>query len=109
LSSKLPTLVVLLVLLWRKSIIESFLFMLNHQDTTCQTVKQFEDTGNVCDKHAKEHKSSISIRTEVIGAAQEAITGSPRTSVQLLGLGSQPALYRKSAMMNCHCYHRKCC
>lgn len=55
--------------------------MLNHQDTTCQIVKKFEKTGSVFDKRAKEHKCSISLHTEVDGAAQEAITGSPQKSV----------------------------
>jgi predicted nucleic-acid-binding protein len=74
LPSKPPSLLVLFVLLWRDSIIENFLFMLNHQDTTCQIVKQFEETGSVFDKSAKEHKCSISTCTEVVGEAQEAIT-----------------------------------
>jgi hypothetical protein len=99
---------VLPVLLWSDSIIEKFLFMLNHQDTTCQIVEQFEVRGSVFDKHAKEHKCSISICTEVVGAAQEPITGSPRKSVQFLGLGSQPALNRKYAMMTCHYFNTRC-
>jgi hypothetical protein len=82
LLSKPYTVLVVLALLWRDSI-EIFLFELHHRDTVYQIVKQFEGTGSVCHKRAKGRRSRASVRTEeVVGAAWEAITGSPKKSVR---------------------------
>jgi hypothetical protein len=55
--------------------------MLHHQETgyIYQIIEQFEETGSVCDICAKGHKHNAFVHTEeVVGAAQEAITKSPR-------------------------------
>jgi hypothetical protein len=44
-----------------------------------QTVKQFAETGHLCDKRANGRKRSAYVRTlEVVGAAQGAVARSPR-------------------------------
>jgi hypothetical protein len=50
-----------------------------------QIIKQSKETGSVCDKHAKGHKCSASVRTEeTVTEAWKAIIRSPRKSVQCL-------------------------
>jgi transposase len=52
--------------------------------TVYRIIKQFEEAESVCDKRGKGGKRSAPFRTEDVGAAWEAKTGSPRKSVRCL-------------------------
>lgn len=70
------------MLLWRDNIAENFLFVLHH---LYWSVKQSEETGNMCDERTMGRKSSTSVLTEeVVGVIREALTKSLRKSLQCL-------------------------
>jgi hypothetical protein len=49
------------------------------RDTVYWILRQFEETGNVCDKRTKGHKRGASVHMEdVVGAPLEAIIRTPR-------------------------------
>jgi transposase len=54
------TLLVILALLWGKSIFEFSVRVAPRTDTVYWIIKQFEETGSLCDKHGKGRKQFYS-------------------------------------------------
>jgi hypothetical protein len=87
------TLMVVLMLLWRQSILQGFVCVLRHRETLSagllNSLKEQEVCVCVCvcvrDKRVKGRKLNAFVRTEEFaGAARDAITKSPRKSVRPL-------------------------